>query len=782
MKKLLIPCFILSLFGLAIAGQTESPADKTLSPYFFVKSDDPSVDQLPLKGTSAEVDIAGVIARVKVTQVYKNEGQRPLEAIYIFPGSTRAAVHGMKMTIGERTITAKIEKRADARQQYEDAKQAGKTASLLEQQRPNVFQMNVANILPGDEIKVELVYTELLVPENGIYEFVYPTVVGPRYSETPAAGAPDTEKWVKSPYLREGEKPPYTFDIKAHIASGIALKEVASPSHEVKINFLDKEEAEIKLAETEESGGNRDFVLRYRLAEDKIETGLLLYEGKEENFFLCMIEPPRRFTSASIPPREYIFIVDVSGSMHGFPLNTSKEVMKHIINALRPQDYFNILFFSGGSYVLSPQSLEATQGNKTHALRELERQRGGGGTRLLPALQQAFSLPWARQDISRVIVIVTDGYISVERETFELIRENLNQANLFAFGIGSSVNRHLIEGMARVGKGSPFVVLDPNEAPKTAERFRKYVESPLLTGIDVNFEGFAGYDMEPAKVPDLFAQRPIVLTGKYRGKARGKITFGGYTGEGKFQRSLKVSKEKVSNQNEALKYLWARERVAILSDYASVDAQQTNKEEITSIGLKYNLLTEYTSFIAIDQRIRRQDGKVETVKQPLPLPRGVSDYAVGKDAAKAPRYKTAAPASMPLPKPALALKSGKGVPREESEVDALQPPAKVQVDIKEQKLVMKEDVGEKELKTTLAKLLVDVDSCFADYGQKGTVRIKVHFDGKGRIDRVEILNEKKWKDTPAFVSCLKINLMRSLNLPWEAGGHLVFTITTRSVK
>src|SRR4030042_6703223 len=178
----------LSLFigGAAYTHARES-GDRTLSPYFFVKSDDPQVDPLPLRSTSAVVNIAGVIADVQVTQIYKNEGKRPLEAIYFFPASTKAAVYGMKMTIGERVIDARIRKREDARREYEQARDQGKSASLLEQQRPNVFQMNVANILPGDEIKVELQYTELLVPTDRVYEFVYPTVVGPRYSNQPAA-------------------------------------------------------------------------------------------------------------------------------------------------------------------------------------------------------------------------------------------------------------------------------------------------------------------------------------------------------------------------------------------------------------------------------------------------------------------------------------------------------------------------------------------------------------------------------------------------------------------
>ncbi|MHC4459252.1 MAG: VIT domain-containing protein [Planctomycetota bacterium] len=190
-KKYRILIFLIISIQLSLAGaasaQPEANPDRTLSPYFLVKSNDPEVDQLPLKSTSAMVNISGVIADVTIVQTYKNEGHRPLEAVYVFPASTRAAVYGMKMTIGERTITANIRRREEARQVYEKAKQAGKSASLLEQHRPNVFQMNVANILAGDIIRVELKYTELLIPTDRVYEFVYPTVVGPRYSETPAA-------------------------------------------------------------------------------------------------------------------------------------------------------------------------------------------------------------------------------------------------------------------------------------------------------------------------------------------------------------------------------------------------------------------------------------------------------------------------------------------------------------------------------------------------------------------------------------------------------------------
>ena len=610
--------------------ERSTPDTRTLSPYFFVRSDDPSTDRLPLKASAATVNVAGTIARVKVTQVYRNEGQHALEAIYIFPASTRAAVHGMTMTIGERVITARIEERQEARRQYQQALQGGQTASLLEQQRPNVFQMNVANILPGDEIKVELLYSELLVPDRGVYEFVYPTVVGPRYSKLDSASAPESERWVQNPYLRPGDEPRTTFDFTATIGAGMPLRRVTSPSHNLKVEFPSANQARLSLDPGGTADANRDLVIRYQLSEDRIEAGVMLYEDAGERFFLCLVEPPRRFAPAFVPPREYVFIMDVSGSMNGFPIETSKAVFRNLLARLRPHDSFNVLFFAGGAYVLSPSSLPATEANKTLALSEIERQRGGGGTELLPALRQAFDLPRERQDVARTIVIATDGYVNVERDAFSLVRNRLGDANVFAFGIGTSVNRHLVEGLAKAGAGLPFVVLTAGEASREASRFLEYIESPLLTDVDVRTPGFPTYDVEPRRLPDLFAQRPLVLVGKYHGEPAGEIVVTGFTGEGRFERRLRVDRSRVVPKAEALRSLWARERLSALSDAgAPGDADAATKQEITRLGLEYGLLTEFTSFVAVDQFRRRQDGRVETVKQPLPLPQGVSELAVG---------------------------------------------------------------------------------------------------------------------------------------------------------
>jgi Ca-activated chloride channel family protein len=613
----------------AAALQSENEdQDKTLSPYFQVLSQDSQTDSLPLKSTRADVNVSGVIAQVKVTQVYKNEGKTKLEAIYVFPASTRAAVYAMKMTIGERVIEAKINEREQARKDYEKALSEGKTASLLEQQRPNVFQMNVGNILPGDVIKVEMFYTELLVPEDNTYEFVYPTVAGTRYSNMKESGAPDTESWVKNPYMHAGAASPFTFGLDVTVNSGMPIAKISSPSHpDVKVEYTGKQTAHITVPESAKAG-NRDFMLKYSLAGDKIESGLLLYPGKDENFFLMMMEPPKRVETKLIVPREYIFIIDVSGSMYGFPLDTTKALMKDLFSQLRPSDYFNVLLFSGNNSIMSEQSLPASKENIQKALDTIDHQQGGGGTELMPALKRALALPRA-EGTSRNVIIATDGYVSVEKEAFEYIRSHLGQANFFSFGIGSSVNRFLMEGMARAGMGEPFIVLNPQKAPEQAAKLKAYIASPVLTGIKVKFEGLNAYDVEPMAVPDLFAQKSVVVFGKYKGTPSGAIRVIGLAAGEKYENVMHLKDAQASAGNEAIRYMWARHRIMLLSDMNKLDKSDARVKEVTQLGLKYNLMTEYTSFVAIDSLVRTDGSKGTQVKQPLPMPEGVSDYAVG---------------------------------------------------------------------------------------------------------------------------------------------------------
>ena len=655
-------------------GPASEGAKHSLSPYLYVAGGDPEHDQVPLKKTWAEVNIAGVIAAVKVHQIFENSGGKTIEAVYVFPASTRAAVHAMRMKIGARTVEAKIERKAEARAQYEAAKQAGKRASLLEQERPNVFTTSVANIMPGDRIEVELDYSELLVPEDSTYEFVYPTVVGPRY----AGGAnAKTDQWMANPHLPEGKAEPYAWDVVVHLQTGIGLKEVSSPSHKIAVSYASASTADIKLDQT--GGGNKDFVLRYRLAGDKIETGLLQFEepaaGRPypaEKFFALLVEPPRRPTLADIPGREFIFLLDTSGSMHGFPIDTSKELMRNLLPKLRPTDHFNIVCFSGDNFVWSPTgSRPATEENIREGIDVILKQHGNGGTELMGGLQAAYAIPRVGKGVSRTVVVATDGYVGVEAQAFRFIRERLDQANLFAFGIGNSVNRGLIEGMARAGLGEPFIVLGPQKAAAEAEKLRQMIDRPLLTDIEVRFGDAGAYEVAPEKIPDLMAARPLLIYGKYRGERPTRIEISGRTGRGAWHHAIDLRPADARKENQALRSLWARKWVELLEDELHMGGGQPVEKAITDLGLFYSLLTPFTSFVAIDSEVVNRTGKSDTVRQPLPMPEGVSNLAV----ASASQPMTA---NSPAPSGMMRQMSGKAVRNAPMRLEPMSSPAKVE--------------------------------------------------------------------------------------------------------
>lgn len=627
------PCT--SLAGVDTASEPEiGRTDRTLSPYFYVEGAADGAETMPLESTEVEVEIAGVIADVTVRQRYRNDGDVPIHARYVFPASTRAAVHGMRMTVGGHVVEAVIQERAEARRTFEKAKKEGKSASLLEQQRPNVFTMRLSNVMPGDRIDVELRYSELIVPTDGVYEFVYPTVVGPRYA-APAEGD-EHDRWIASCYLPESTEQdlgasltPPEFRLGAHLSTGIPLQEVSSPTHLVLVDWDGLDDARVTLDASESAGADRDFILRYRLAGSQIAEGLLLQRGERENFFLLMLEPPARVADADVPPREYVFVVDVSGSMSGYPLDTAKALLRDLVGSLRPTDRFNVILFAGTNRRLAEQSVPASPANVAAALDAIDRQRGGGGTELLAAVRAAMTLPHAA-GTARSIVVVTDGYIGSEQSVFGYVRENLGEASVFAFGVGSAVNRLLIEGLARAGLGEPFVVTDPAESEAVVERFAEYLRFPLLTDVRFEYDGFETYDVEPAALPDLLAERPLVVHGKWRGEPAGRIRLSGTTGHGAYERTIDVGDIAVASGSDALAHLWARTRLSSISDFRGAAADgDALRAEIVRLGLDYDLLTKYTSFVAVHRQVRNPGGDGRETDQPLPLPRGVSELAVG---------------------------------------------------------------------------------------------------------------------------------------------------------
>ncbi len=698
-------------------GETEGETDedRLLAPYFIINSDEgeSSVEHFPLKSTDVVTNINGMIAETYVTQTYANEGNVPVNASYVFPTSSGVVVHGMRMVIGNEMITAQIREKEEAKVEYEEAKSEGKSASLMEQKRPNVFTMDVANIMPGDIVSIELHYTELIAPKDNTYEFIFPTVVGPRYAppattEEKEAGSisagdgaaasdrddvsdgkehsisdggdsvsggdaegpdgttggngsgspdgttggdgsgspdgttggdgsasPDDDSWVASPYLAGGATPPGDYNITVNLSTGVPITEVTSKSHAIRIQKSNESTAQVTLAEPDDYAGNRDFILKYKLTGEEVQSGLVLAGGHggnspsgNENFFMLTIQPPERFEQEDIPPREYIFVLDVSGSMFGYPLDTAKDLIHDLVENLNEKDAFNLILFENETTLLSPESLPASDRNIKAAVKMIEEQDGGGGTSLLPALEEAVSIP-KKEDMARSIVIITDGYVSNDSEIISYITENMDGASFFSFGIGSSVNDYLIKQIAGCGLGESFIVTDSEDAEESAEKFRTYIEAPLLTDISIAYKGFEVYDVEPEVPSILYASQPIVLFGKWRGKPAGTITVTGRAGGEDYIQEIPVDHVKVDMESEAIRYLWARTHLDRVAGYGSIRNDESVKEEITQLGLEYNMITPYTSFVAVSEIIRNTEGYSKDVDQALPLPQRVSGLAVG---------------------------------------------------------------------------------------------------------------------------------------------------------
>jgi Ca-activated chloride channel family protein len=604
--------FIILLLATAAIGQDA----KIESPYFITEGIAPGA--FPLQSTDVDVSITGPIANVVVRQVYHNHDDQPIEATYVFPASTRAAVHGMTMRIGDRVVEAEIKEKQAARKTYTDAKEAGKRTSLLEQHESNVFQMSVANILPGESIEIELRYTEFLLFEDQQYSFVYPTVVGPRYTGEQAA------EYAAQPYTKAGVASTSTFDIDVDITMPIPVYNISSRAHAVSVVRLTDRDYQIHLDHSDGYAGNRDYILNYSLAGDEAIAGAITTSFGGENFFLCQVEAPEVCEERQIVPREYIFIVDVSGSMGGFPLTVSKELMRNLLTGLKQTDHFNILFFAGGNWMLSPQSLPATQRNIDDAIAAVDKQSGGGGTNMLQAIKRSMAEP-KQAGTSRSFVIVTDGYVSIDRTAMDYVRDHLGTANFFAFGIGSSVNRQLIEGLAHVGNAKPFVVTEPSAASAVAQKLHKYINEPVLTDIRISSNAPL-YDLAFDHIPDLMAGRPIYFFGKYKGDKVPTFEVTGNQGNVSF--TQRVSAPLATSTATVLPYLWARETIKYLDDYTAVASYTADKQKVIDIGLAYNLLTRYTSFVAVDEEVVT-DGNPKTKAQPLPLPKGVGNAAIG---------------------------------------------------------------------------------------------------------------------------------------------------------
>jgi Ca-activated chloride channel homolog len=570
----------------------------------------------PLKTTSVRTDISGFIARVRVRQEFENPFTEPIEAVYTFPLSQNGAIDDMTMTIGSRVIRGKIMKRDEARAVYEKAKSEGKAASLLDQERPNIFTQSVANIMPGEKISVEISYVETFKYEDGAYEFVFPMTVGPRY----IPGSVKDASRISPPVAKN--RPGHDISIEVNLNAGVPVEEVRSSSHQIQQVNLNATSAKVTL-KSDKTIPNKDFILRYDVTGKRIEDAVIATRGTRGGFFSIVLQPPDRFTSEDVTPKEIVFVLDTSGSMSGFPIEKAKEAMKLSLDGLHPNDTFNLITFAGDTRILFEGPVPATQGNLERARAFIESQTGGGGTEMMKAIKAALE-PSDSSSHLRIACFMTDAFVGNDDEIIAEIQKHPN-ARVFAFGIGSSVNRSLLDKMVEVGNGEVDYVSLEDDGSKAARKFYERVRTPLLTDITIEWHGLPVADIYPNKLPDLFSAKPVIVNGRYSNGASGTIRLKGKIAGQEYSRDIAVNLPDTEPANEVLATLWARKRIDQLTTKRGTAGADVTKisDEVTQLGVEYRLLTDNTSFVAVEERIVNRNGRPVTIEVPVAIPEGI---------------------------------------------------------------------------------------------------------------------------------------------------------------
>jgi Ca-activated chloride channel family protein len=625
---------------------------------------------VPLKHTEVKTEISGFVARISVTQQFENVLPNAVEAIYVFPLPHDSAVDGMIMKVGDREIQAVIKEREEARKIYEAARNSGHTAALLDQERPNIFTQSVANIPPNSTVDVTLSVIELLKYEDGTYEFAFPTVVGPRYIPGTPSGAalppnpagvqdvalkngsdgeqrgtmPDTDKVPDASKISppvagvhtDDEHAGHDFSINVSLAAGLYVTDVDSTSHKISAERTGPDSFNVKLAD-DAALPNKDFILKYKVAGTGIGDAVLTHADQSGGYFTLILQPPEKVPDNAVVPRELIFVLDTSGSMWGFPLDMAKKTIARALDNLRPEETFNLITFSGDTRILFPQAVSATPENIKAAKQVLGGAYGSGGTEMMKAIRTALGddaaagkPPAGPTPPLRVVCFMTDGYVGDDAAIVAAVKKH-PEARVFAFGIGTAVNRFLLSKMAEEGHGEVEFVTSPDEAQPAADRFYERVHSPVLTNISIDWQGLPVAEVYPAQLPDLFSAKPIIVTGRYTRASSGSLVIHGTRAGGPFTRTIQVDFPAENASHAALEKIWARRKVDDLMSQDWMGIQQGNskyKAQIVDVGLKHSLATQYTSFVAVETKTVIQDGKPVRIEVPVELPEGVSPLAV----------------------------------------------------------------------------------------------------------------------------------------------------------
>lgn len=585
---------------------------------------------VPLKHTDVKASISGYVATVDVTQQYHNPYSGKIEAVYVFPLPANAAVNEFLMTIGQRRIRGIIRERAEAERIYKAARAQGHVASLMTEERPNVFTQSIANIEPGKQIDVNVKYFHTLDYVDGWYEYVFPMVVGPRFNPPGstegigAVGRGDRGKSGQSTevqYLRPTERSGHDIALALRIDAGVIVEALESRNHKVKISRHENV-ATVQLDDAD-TIPNKDFVLRYKVAGDRVKSAVMAQrDAKGGGYFTLMLFPPETLTDLPRKPLEMVFTLDVSGSMSGQPIEQSKAAIRYALTHMRPDDTFNVARFAGSSEQMAPHAVPANPENVAAGLQYINSTSAGGGTMMLEGIRRSLAVSPSTERL-RFVAFLTDGYIGNETDILREIHQLRQSTRIFSFGVGSSPNRYLLDHMAKFGAGcAAYLSLNDNAETIMADYFQR-IAHPALTDLEIDFGGMNVSEVYPRKLPDLFVGRPVILTGKFTGRGEPTVKVRGKVGGEMREIILPVNLEDASAAHAGIQSVWARGKIADLFDRTTYESNPDLPAEVKQVALEHGLMSAYTAFVAVDSSTKTAGDHGTSVAMPVPVPEGV---------------------------------------------------------------------------------------------------------------------------------------------------------------
>ena len=587
---------------------------------------------VPLKHTDVKAAINAYISSVTVTQQFQNPYSEKIEAVYVFPLPDNAGINEFVMTIGDRHIRGIIREREQAEKIYAEARRQGYVASLMTQERPNIFTQKVANIEPGKKIDIQIRYFQTLRYQDGWYEWAFPMVVGPRYNPAgttdgvgamPRGSAASGQK-TDVHYLAPNERSGHDISLEVDLNAGVTIENLVSVNHQIRRQPRGESHTLVQL-DPKDSIPNKDFVLRYQVAGATVKSALIVQSDPQGGkggggYFTLMLVPPENLKNLPRRAVEMVFVMDTSGSMSGEPITQAKSAVRVALGKMQPADTFQIVNFASSASQMSPSPLSASQENRHAAAQYVNSLCEGGGTEMLQGINKALDFPHD-ENRTRVVAFLTDGYIGNELEILRGLHDKLADSRVFSFGVGSSTNRYLLNSMATIGNGAAAYLALKDDPEPVMQSYFERISHPALTNLDVRFQGMNVKDVYPRKIPDLFVGQPVILTGRFDGSPRGSVTVSGKVGNEKLHFDMALAENNTS-ADAGIRTVWARTKIADLGD----EFIRTGRDvtgDIRNTAIEYGLMSQYTAFIAVDSLTRTTGEHGTTVNVPVPMPDGV---------------------------------------------------------------------------------------------------------------------------------------------------------------